>query len=300
MGTELVSYCNDVQMALVEELNRVKSALPVDFNGEKFILNAIAALKNVKDIEKVHPKSVIETLKKGAFLGLDFFNGECYAIKYDNSVQFQTDYKGEIKLIKKYSTKPVDDIYAEVVREGDKFSKSVNESGARVLTFEPLPFNNNKIIGVFAMIKYMDGTCHFEDLSLEEVENIRNTYSKAKNSKAWLNSYGEMVKKTAIRRLTKHVSLEFNNKEQIEAFNAGGDCDFIDIEPEPVQNPFIEFETQDDTNTPEQQKLVKNERETGLELRCAICGASISQKVYDYSINKFGEPLCFEHQEGRK
>ena len=72
------------------------------------------------DFSKCEAPTVVRTLLKGAFLGLDFFNGECYAIPYGNQCQFQTDYKGEIKLCKRYSSNPIQDIYAKVVREGDK------------------------------------------------------------------------------------------------------------------------------------------------------------------------------------
>ena len=61
-------------------------------------------------------------LIKGSILGLDFFNKEAYLVGYGDQLNYQTSYIGAQKLVKKYSIRPVKDIYAEIVREGDEFS----------------------------------------------------------------------------------------------------------------------------------------------------------------------------------
>ena len=78
-------------------------------------------------------------LCKAAYLGLDYFNGECYAIPYGGELSFQTDYKGEIKMCKRFSRNPIKDIYAKVVREGDFFLEEVDGVCTNV-RFKPLPF----------------------------------------------------------------------------------------------------------------------------------------------------------------
>ncbi|MBZ1328726.1 hypothetical protein FDG42_02975 [Clostridium botulinum] len=40
----------------------------------------MTVLKDTKNIEKCNEVSVVRTMLKGAFLGLEFFNKECYAI----------------------------------------------------------------------------------------------------------------------------------------------------------------------------------------------------------------------------
>ena len=84
-------------------LQQKAKALPKNFNETRFLQNVMVVLQDTKDIEKMNPTSVARTMLKGAFLGLDFFNKECYAIPYSGQLNFQTDYKGEIKLAKKYS-----------------------------------------------------------------------------------------------------------------------------------------------------------------------------------------------------
>jgi recombination protein RecT len=60
----------------------------------------------------------------------------------------------------------------------------------------------------------------YETMSKADIENTRQSFSKAMNSKAWKNSYGEMCKKTVLRRLCKLIDLDFNS-EQIKAYEEG-------------------------------------------------------------------------------
>ena len=61
------------------------------------------------------------------------------------------------------------------------------------------------------------------------VEKIRQNYSKQPNGQAWEKSFGEMSKKTVLRRLKKWIPIQFENSEQIKAFNDGGDAEFVEV-----------------------------------------------------------------------
>lgn len=202
-------------------------ALPKDFNQTRFMQNCMTVLQDTKGIEKVQPITIARTMLKGAFLSLDFMNKECYAIPYGNSLQFQTDYKGEVKLAKKYSTNPIKDIYAKLVRKGDFFEEEIKE-GQQYINFKPIPFNTDEIIGAFAICFYRDGSMIYDTMSKEEIEKVRKNYSKAPNSPSWVKSPGEMYKKTVLRRLCKMISLDFDSIEQQKAYEDGGDAEFKD------------------------------------------------------------------------
>jgi recombination protein RecT len=199
--------------ALNKLLQSKAEALPKDFNKTRFLQNCMTVLQDTKGVEQCNPVSVARTMLKGAFLGLDFFNKECYAIPYGNSLQFQTDYKGEIKLIQKYSVNKVKDVYAKLVREGDLFEEKIVE-GQQTINFTPAPFSDKEIIGAFAVCIFQDGSMLYETMSKKEIETIRDKFSKAKNSPAWTATTGEMYKKTVLRRLCKHITKDFESIEQ--------------------------------------------------------------------------------------
>lgn len=215
-----------IREGLNSELTAHASALPQGFKKERFLLNAMAVISDhAKDFCQISRQSIVICLAKGAYLGLDFLNGECYAIPYNGVANFQSDYKGEIKLAKKYSRKKITDIYAKNVRQGDFFEEVITD-GRQSINFRPQPFSDGEIIGTFAVVLYEDGSMIYDTMSVKEIEHTRQTYSKAKNSQAWRDSAGEMYKKTVLRRLLKLVDLEFDTKEQIEAFQEGAMMEF--------------------------------------------------------------------------
>ena len=210
---------------LTDKLLSVESALPKDFNRERFVQNCITVMNETPQLAKINQAQTIQGLLKGAYLGLDFLNRECYLIPYGNSVQFQTDYRGEVKFAKKYSIRPITDIYAKVVREGDEFVEEIVD-GQPKINFKPKPFSKAEIIGAFAVVLYRDGCMEYETMSAEDINSVRNNYSKASQSKAWKNSYDEMCKKTVLRRLCKHIETDFESVEAHGAWEDGSGMDF--------------------------------------------------------------------------
>lgn len=226
---------NESHKALSKLLETKQEALPKDFNKARFLQNCMTVLQDTKDIDKCQPITVARTMLKGAFLGLDFFNRECYAIPYNGNLQFQTDYKGEIKLAKKYSFNSIKDIYAKVVREGDDFQENIKD-GHQTINFTPVPFNNNEIIGAFAVCLFQDGGMIYETMTKQEIEGIRNNFSKAKNSPAWTKTPGEMYKKTVLRRLCKLIELDFDSVETKKAYDETSDFEFEDKSKHEISN----------------------------------------------------------------
>lgn len=216
---------------LAEKLNENRDALPVGFNITRFVQNSVALLNGndvLLNFAKNYGVAQIKAgLLRGAYLGLDALNQEMYLVPYKNTLNFMPSYKGMVKLATKYSTRPIKTIYAKVVREGDEFEETI-VNGDPTINFKAKPFNNDPIIGVFAVCQYTDGGIQYEVMSREEVEQCRKS-SKAQNSPAWAAYFGEMAKKTVLRRLAKSISVDLDAKAA-DAFNAG-----LEIETDPVE-----------------------------------------------------------------
>lgn len=249
--TEMIEQ---IGLKLEEMIDSKLNAVPKGFNKTRFIQNSLSVLSDTKDIEKCRPMSVVRSLVKGAYLNLDFFRKECYVIVYNNNIgtkdkpewvkdaQFQTDYKGEIKLCKKYG-RGIKDIYAKIVQEGDDLSIGI-DSGLQRLNFTPKPFNNGEIKGAFAVIIFDNGIIKYDTMSVKDIEDVRKNYSKSADGPSWVKSWAEMAKKTVLRRLCKLEDLDFENKYQVEAYEDGGDADFtkkaLPSEKNKIINPFEE------------------------------------------------------------
>lgn len=205
------------ELALKEQLETNAVALPEGFNSSRFMQNALTFVRDDKIAEfcKNHEngsQQVLSGLMRGAYLGLDFLNKEAYLVPYGNKLDYQTSYIGEIKLRKKYSVRPIRDIYADVVREGDEFTYEVVD-GEPTLHHKPLTFNSKPIIGAYAVCIFADGGKLIDTMSLDELENTRSS-SKASTSPAWKKFTSEMYKKTVLRRLCKTIDIDINDKQR--------------------------------------------------------------------------------------
>lgn len=232
---------------LTEKLESVKEALPQDFNKARFVQNALALLNDNPQLQKYGQPQLMAGLLKGAYLGLDFYSKECYLIPYGEQLNYQTDYRGAKKLAKKYSIRPIKDIYAKLVRDGDEFEETI-VNGEQGINFKPKPFNDGKIIGAFAVCLFVDGGLVYDTMSLADLENTRKS-SKASNSTAWKNFTGEMYKKTVLHRLCKHIELDFENPTQQTAFMAG-------MEIETDTEKIVEAEIAENANTLDFEEVI--------------------------------------------
>lgn len=297
------NFLQTVENNLTVTLAQKASALPKDFNQTRFLQNCFTVLAEIKDLSKIAPVSIVKTLMKGAFLGLDFFDRECYAIPYGTELNFQTDYNGEIKLAKMYSVQPISDIYAMLVKEGDFYEVKVVD-GKKIVKFEPKIFNDGKIIGAFAIVNYTDGTMGHEDMSLKDMDTVKTNYCKAANSPAWKNSPGEMYKKTVLRRLLKGIQRKFDSAEQSKAYQESSDFEFDKTQqPQPVKNvlaapaqePVKEKIIEAEVVKPKAEE--KAQQTETLDHMCSNCCVGISAKVKEFSSSKYGRPLCMDCQE---
>ena len=237
---------------LMENLDRVSDALPKDFNKARFVQNCVALLNDNPQLQKYNKNQIVAGLLKGSYLGLDFYSKECYLIPYGEQLNYQTDYRGAKKLAKKYSIRPIKDIYAKLVRDGDEFEEVI-VNGEQGINFKPKPFNDGKIIGAFAVCLFEDGGMQYDTMSLSDLENTRKQ-SKASNSPAWKNFTGEMYKKTVLHRLCKHIELDFENPTQRNAFMS-------DMEIETDTEKIVEAEIANNANQIEFSDVVEPQDE---------------------------------------
>ena len=231
---------SNFSIVLADKLDSVSDALPKDFNKARFVQNALALVNENPNIAKYGQQKIMAGLLKGAYFGLDFYSKECYLVPYGNDLNYQTDYRGAKKLAKKYSIRPIKDIYAKLVHEGDLFEEKII-GGEQSFDFKPKPFNDGKIIGAFAVVLYTDGGMAYDTMSLADLENTRKA-SKASNSPAWKNFTGEMYKKTVLHRLCKHIELDFENPTQQNMFLSG-------MEIETDQQKIAENEIAENANS---------------------------------------------------
>ena len=233
----LAARQSDLGMVLASELERpnVMEALPRDFNRARFVQNTLALVHDNEQLSKMPQAKLVPVLMKGAYLGLDFFNKECYAVPYGQQLQFTPSYKGMVKLAKKFSKRPIKDIYAHIVHDGDEFESGM-EDGQEFVKFNPKPFNDGPIVGAFAVAQYQDGGIKVETMSKQQLDAVKRM-SKAQSGTAWKFFADEMYRKSVIRRLCKGIDLDMETIEQARILQQEDESQEVEVE---VDNPFGE------------------------------------------------------------
>ena len=252
----------EVHKKLTSMLDQQAAALPEGFEPVRFIQNAMSVLLDTKGVDDFNPVDIARCLLKGAFLGLDFMQKECYCIPYAGKAQFQTDWKGEAKLIRLYSVKPVADCYAKEIKEGDDFRFGVRDG--KPFLEHSATIGDKPVIGVYAVVLYTDGTFNYDVMTSEEVNKTRDRYSrkdsKGNHSQLWVDSYTEAAKKTVFRRMRKMISLLFKRPEQDQALEDGQDSNINLSERSPLpqltagQEPKIPSKKQEEVSEPVKSK----------------------------------------------
>lgn len=215
---------NELTMSdyFTSELDRISGALPANFNKQRFALNFISMCQD-NGLQKYSKEQLATVLVRSAQDNLDSLNGEVYIHEgYGGKLAYDIGYKGLRKMAIEKSEKPISNIYAQLIKEGDELEEVIT-NGIPTLNYKSKFNNKGAIIGVFAVCNYKDGSMIYEVMTKDEIDACK---AKSKNSKAWVDFYGEMAKKSAIRRLAKNITISWDNKEQADAF-IGAD-DFMD------------------------------------------------------------------------
>ena len=233
----LAARQSDLGMVLASELERpnVMEALPRDFNRARFVQNTLALVHDNEQLSKMPQSKLVPVLMKGAYLGLDFFNKECYAVPYGQQLQFTPSYTGMVKLAKKFSKRPIKDIYAHIVHDGDEFESGM-EDGQEFVKFNPKPFNDGPIVGAFAVAQYQDGGIKVETMSKQQLDAVKRM-SKSQSGTAWKFFADQMYQKVVIRRLCKGIDLDMETIEQARILQQEDESQEVEVE---VDNPFGE------------------------------------------------------------
>lgn len=195
--------------------NELKAALPEHLDSKRLARIALTELRKVPKLQQCDALSFMAAIMQSAQLGLEPGGslGHVYLIPYGNQCQFIIGYRGMIELARRSGQ--IISLTAHEVFENDKFEfeYGLNEK----LSHSPAFGERGKLMGVYAIAKLVGGGYQMDFMSNLDVEKIRLT-SKAKDSGPWKTHYGEMAKKTVIRRLFKYlpVSIEIQKAVQTE------------------------------------------------------------------------------------
>lgn len=208
MTNQLVINQKDVTTQILTRIDEMQGeglALPKNYNPSNALQIAFLKIQEMKVrnqpvLEIVTKKSVVESLLNMTLQGLSPAKNQCYFIPYGDQLQMQRSYFGTQAALKRLDG--VNDIWAEVIREGEKFEFK-NENGRKRLVEHQQSFDtlDNKIIGAYAVIDTKEEGQLLEIMTRKQIDA---SWSQAKSSNVH-NKFGDqMAMRTVINRAAKN------------------------------------------------------------------------------------------------
>ena len=190
----------------------IAKALPAVMTKERFTRMVLSAISTNPQLGSCTPQSFLGAMMSAAQLGLEPNTplGQAYILPYKNKgtleAQFQLGYKGLIDLA--YRSGDVEVVQAHIVYENDSFECEFGLEPK--LTHVPADTNRGKAVKVYAMFKTKAGGYGFEVMSMDDVKNHAQKYSKSFGSSysPWSTNFEEMAKKTVLKKCLKYAPLK--------------------------------------------------------------------------------------------
>ena len=209
--------------------------LPDNVDKQRLALNFISLLQDKPELSKFGCEYLAPMVVRCAKDNLDVLNNEVYIYEgYGGKLTYTPSYKGLRKMAIEKSVKPINQIYSKLIKDGDEFEEEFS-NGQQHIHFKSKFGNNGPIVGVFAVCVFADNTEVYEVMTKDERDTCK---AKSRNSGAWKDFYGEMAKKSCIRRLCKNITLDFTDKQQADTFM--GVDEFIDDPKEQAEKDVTE------------------------------------------------------------
>lgn len=180
-----------------------KMALPAHIPVERFARVVMTAVGSNPDLLRADRASLLEAALKAAQDGLLPDGRDGALVMYGSKVQWMPMIAGILKKVR--NSGELLSISAYVAHEKDRFFYRLGDDE----TIEHEPFldgDPGKPRIVYAVAKTKDGGTYREVMTVSEIEKVRSV-SKAKNAGPWTQWWGEMARKTVLRRLAKRLPM---------------------------------------------------------------------------------------------
>jgi recombination protein RecT len=190
---------------LESQRDKLAAALPEHITPEKFIRVVITAIQHAPELLKLDRQSLFIACLKAAQDGL-LPDGRQGAIGSFNDKAQWMPMVGGLMLLARNSGQ-IRSLVAQVVHERDQFVWRPADTEQPIVHEVPsLAEDRGKPIGAYAIARLTSGEVVAEVMSRAEIEQVR-AISRQKNGVAWSQWWGEMARKTVLRRLIKRLPL---------------------------------------------------------------------------------------------
>jgi len=194
-----------------------EAALPQQIPVDRFVRTIITAVQMEPTLLEADRRTLFSSCMKAAQDGLMLDGREAGLSVYKNrdtgikTVSYMPMVGGILKKIRQSGE--ISSIRAHVVYQDDEFDFELGDNER--IYHKPNLTQQAKPVAVYAIAKFKDGDIQREVMSVAQIERIR-AKATGVGKHCWTSEWGEMAKKTVIRRLSKRLPTS-NDLDQVLA-----------------------------------------------------------------------------------
>jgi recombination protein RecT len=203
---DAITVKKDPYVVLRERLEarkyELESALPDDVKPREFIRAVMTSASINRDILACNWPSIWNACLRACRDGLLPDGVEGALVPFKSQANWIPMYQGLLRRARRSGK--IKWIGANLVREGEKFERFVNETGEHL---NHVPDDNflAPVIKVYAAAITTDGGFFIAVMPIAEIEKIKKMSKASRDDAPWKLWEEEMIKKSALRRLTKQL-----------------------------------------------------------------------------------------------
>ena len=177
-------------------------------------------------------QSVVNAVTNIAAIGISLnpAKRQAYLVPRDGKICLDISYMGLMDLA--MSTGSIRWAQAELVYSGDTFTLNGFDKPP-THTYNPFAKDRGEIVGCYVVVKTADGDYLTTCMSREDIDGIMNRSQSVKSgeSSPWKTDYGEMAKKTVVKRAYKYWPKTDRLEQAIQHLNTDGGEGLADMAP---------------------------------------------------------------------
>lgn len=223
MATQASNPVAIIRQNLTAMAPEFKAALPAHVSVEKFTRVAMTAIQNTPALQNADRRSLFGAVVRLAQDGLLPDGREAAIVMFKNQAQAMPMIAGILKKIRQSGD--VAYVSAQIVYSNDHFKWTLGFD--ENVEHEPAPLDQEpgEPVAAYAVAVLKDGSRLLEVMRKSEIEKVR-AVSRTSGNGPWVQWWGEMARKTVMRRLSKRLPMSTDLEDDVFSRDATMQADF--------------------------------------------------------------------------
>lgn len=183
---------------------------------ERIVRIVVTASSRNQKLLQCRPQTILQSVVDLVQLGLEPGGplGQAYLVPYGQDCTPMVGYQGYLALARRSGE--IDSVFAQIIYSKDTYKIRYGDNPS--IEHEPcISGERGEPVAAYCVAKFKGGGSHLEVMTVDEIDSVRKR-SRASNNGPWVTDWGQMARKTVIKRARHYwpMSVEMAQASEIE------------------------------------------------------------------------------------